>query len=369
MLRNIFIEVFEMCLSEYLTFDLTVEEPNDLTMKSAQSRWMQLCKPLHSLGALEEIVIRLAGIQNQVFPEIERKAVVIFAADNGIVNQGVTQCGQEVTAQVTANFVRGITTVNALAKVAGVDLYPVDVGINQQEPIPGVINRRICRGTKDFSYGPAMSKREVQEALNVGYELAKQMKRCGYDIVGVGEMGIGNTTTSSAVLSVLAGCDPIDVTGRGAGLSDEMLKRKIKAIENGIKVNQPDSSNPLDVLQKVGGLDLVSMTGFYLGAAAMRLPVVIDGFISSVAALSAVRIKDTTRSYLFASHLSTEPGAVLAMNELKLTPYLQCGMRVGEGTGCCVAFGIFDHAVTAYREIASFLDAGVATYQEQDKKQ
>jgi len=354
--------------SDVSSFNVTILPLDERAMQGAKNRWMQLCKPLFSLGMLEDIVIRLAGIQNQVYPKVQRKAIVIFAADNGVVSQGVTQCGQEVTAQVTANFIRGIATINALAKVAGADLYPVDVGINQPERLANVIDRRIRQGTADFCTGPAMTRSEVFQALKIGYEQAVTMKELGYDLVGAGEMGIGNTTTSSAVLSVLTGRAPGSVTGRGAGLSDEQLNRKIQVIEAGIHFNQPDPANPIDVLQKVGGLDLASMVGFYLGAAANRLPVLVDGFIASVAAVAAVRIHPIAKEYLFASHLSTEPGAAIALAELNLPAYINCGMRVGEGTGCCVAFGLFDHAIAAYQGIATFAEAGVGAYKPLSEK-
>jgi len=339
---------------------------DERAMSNARQRWLQLCKPLFSLGSLEDLVIRLAGIQGTDMPVVKRKAIVIFAADNGVVCQGVTQCGQEITAQVTFNFTRGIATVNALARVAGVDLYPVDVGVNQNGRIPGVLDRRIRQGTADLATGPAMHRSETLQAIQVGYDQASWLKKQGYDLVGAGEMGIGNTTTSSAVLSVLAGLEPSHVTGRGAGLSDEQLIRKIAVIEQSIRINVPDSNDPIDVLQKVGGLDLASLAGFYLGCAASRLPVVIDGFIASVAALAAVRMCPAAHEYLFASHQSAEPAGAFVLNELNLPAYLHCGMRLGEGTGCCVAFGLFDHAVAAYREIATFEQAGIGAYEPQN---
>ena len=330
--------------------------------KKAADRWLDLCKPLFALGELENIVIRLAGIQKTGRPKINRKAIGIFAADNGVVAQGVTQVGQEVTAVVTYNFVRGITTVNAMAKQAGADIFPVDVGINQADKLPGVIDKRILPGTADLSVGPAMHCKDVLAALRVGAQTAIWLSDQGYDLLGTGEMGIGNTTTSSAVLACLCGLSAEEVTGRGAGLSDEKLLHKQEIIKRGIKVNQPDPNDPIDVLSKVGGLDLAALTGFYIGAAANRTAVVIDGFIASVAALAAIRLAPSVRDYIFPSHLSAEPGAGIALKEIGLPAWFSCGMRVGEGTGCCVAFGLFDQALAAFNGIATWEEAGVGAY-------
>ncbi len=351
-----------MLFPEIVSLCSSIRPLDEQAMLKARHRWLQLCKPLLSLGSLEDLVTQLAGIQGNDRPIVRRKAIAIFAADNGVVCQGVTQCGQEITAQVTFNFTRGIATINAFARVAGVDIFPVDVGINQEGRIPGVLDRRIRQGTADLSTGPAMQRTETLQAIQIGYDQAAWLKNQGYDLVGAGEMGIGNTTTSSAVLSVLLGVEPKDVTGRGAGLTDDQLIRKIAVIEQGIRINTPDSNDPIDVLQKVGGLDLASMAGFYLGCAANRLPAVIDGFIASVAALVAVKLCPAVRDYLFASHQSAEQAGERVLNELNLQAYLHCGLRLGEGTGCCVAFGLFDHAVTAFREVATFEQAGVDAY-------
>lgn len=335
---------------------------DESAMNAASERWLSLCKPLFALGQLENLVIQLAGIQRRGRPAIGRKAIAIFAADNGVVAQGVTQVGQEVTATVTCNFVRGITTVNAMARVAKADLFPVDIGINQPDKLPGVIDRRIRPGTADLSQGPAMSRAEAVAAILAGAEIAAMLKDQGYELLGTGEMGIGNTTTSSAVLAVLSGKPAALLTGRGAGLSDEKLLHKQAVIEKGIACNRPDPHDAIDILHKVGGLDLAGLAGLYLGAAACQLPVVIDGFIASVAALLAVGIAPGVKPYLLASHESAEPGGALALQMLDLPAWVKCGLRVGEGTGCCVAFSIFDHALSAFDHLATFEEAGIGAY-------
>lgn len=335
---------------------------DDSAMNAANERWLSLCKPLYALGQLESLVIRLAGIQRRTRPVIGRKAIAIFAADNGVVAQGVTQVGQDVTATVTYNFVRGITTVNAMARVARADLFPIDIGINQPDKLPGVIDRRIRPGTADLSQGPAMSRAEAVEAILAGADMAVMLKNQGYEMLGTGEMGIGNTTTSSAVLAVLSGQPAASLTGRGAGLCDEKLRHKQAIIEKGIACNQPDPHDAIDILHKVGGLDLAGLAGLYIGAAACQLPIVIDGFIASVAALLAAGIAPGVKPYLLASHESAEPGGALALQMLGLPAWIKCGMRVGEGTGCCVAFSLFDHALAAYDNLATFEEAGVGAY-------
>jgi nicotinate-nucleotide--dimethylbenzimidazole phosphoribosyltransferase len=339
-----------------------IQPPDREAVEAARARWLDLCKPLYALGELENMVIKLAGIQAQARPSADRRAVAVFAADNGVVRQGVTQVGQEVTASVTYNFTRGITTLNAMAKQAGADIFPVDVGINQPDRLPGVIYRRIRNGTADISQEPAMSRDEVWAAMRVGADMADWLSGQDYDLLGAGEMGIGNTTTSSAMLAVFCGVDPQVVTGRGAGLSDDSLLHKQKIISRAIEVNQPDPQDPVDVLSKLGGLDIASLVGFYIGAAASRRAAIIDGFITAVAALTAIRIAPAVRDYIFPSHLSAEPGARLALKEIGLPAWFSCGMRVGEGTGCCVAFDLFGHALAAYNNIATWEEAGIGAY-------
>lgn len=345
-----------------------IKEPDQLAAKAAADRWLDLCKPLFALGELEDMVIRLAGIQRRARPEIKRKAICIFAADNGVVSQGVTQVGNEVTASVTYNFTRGITTVNAMARQAGADIYPVDVGIDQPGRIPGVIDRRIRNGTDDISAGPAMTREETLRAMQAGAEMAEWLSAQDYNLLGSGEMGIGNTTTSSAMLAAFLNVDASEVTGRGAGLSDEKLINKQKIIRQAIAINKPNQDDPIDVLHKLGGLDLAALTGYFIGAAASGTAVVIDGFITTVAALTAIRLAPAVRGYLFPSHLSAEPGARLALEEIDLPAWFTCGMRVGEGTGCCVAFDLFGQAMAAFDNIATWVEAGIGAYVPQGDK-
>lgn len=341
-------------------------EPDQKSARLAADRWLDLCKPLFALGELENMVIRLAGIQRKSRPSVKRRAIAIFAADNGVVSQGVTQVGHDVTASVTYNFTRGITTVNAMARQAGADIYPVDVGIDQPGRIPGVMDYRVRNGTDDISRGPAMSREEACKAMKAGAEMAQWLAEQGYDLLGSGEMGIGNTTTSSAMLAALLNVDVAEVTGRGAGLSDDRLINKQRIISQAISVNRPNRQDPIDVLHKLGGLDLAALTGYYIGAAASGTAVLVDGFITAVAALTAVRIAPAVRAYLFPSHLSAEPGARLVLQEIDLPAWFSCGMRVGEGTGCCVGFDLFGQALAAYDNIATWTEAGIGAYVPQE---
>lgn len=346
----------------------SIKEPDQQAAEAATKRWLDLCKPLFALGELENMVIRLAGIQRKARPVVKHRAISIFASDNGVVNQGVTQVGHEVTASVTYNFTRGITTVNAMARQAGADIYPVDVGIDQPGKIPGVIDRRIRNGTGDIANGQAMSRDEAYRAMQAGAEMAEWLAAQSYDLLGSGEMGIGNTTTSSAMLAAFLDIDAVEVTGRGAGLSDDKLKTKQQIITQAIAVNKPDRDDPVDVLHKLGGLDLAALTGYFIGAAASGTAVLIDGFITAVAALTAIRLAPAVRGYLFPSHLSAEPGARLALEEIGLPAWFTCGMRVGEGTGCCVGFDLFGQALAAYDNIATWAEAGIGAYVPQEDK-
>ena len=271
---------------------------------AAKARWDTIAKPLDSLGALETAVIRMAAMTGSPNVDISRRAVVVMCADNGVVAQGVTQTGQEVTAIVAENMSSGDTSVCAMARAAGAEVVPVDIGT--ATPLKGerILQKNIRRGTADLTQGPAMTRQEAERAVLTGVEIARDLCAKGVKLLGTGEMGIGNTTTSSAVAAVFLDKEPVVMTGRGAGLSSEGLQRKIKAIETGIAVNKPDPADPLDVVSKVGGLDLAGLAGVFLGGALCRVPVLVDGFISSVAALIAARLCPACKDYMLGSHAS-----------------------------------------------------------------
>ena len=330
---------------------------------AAKTRWDSIAKPLGSLGALESAVIRMAAITGTPDVDISRRAVVVMCADNGVVADGVTQTGQEVTAIVAENMSTGDTSVCAMGRAAGVEIVPVDIGV--AIPLHGekILQKNIRRGTANLSQGPAMTREEARRAVLVGVEVARELCAKGVRLLGTGEMGIGNTTTSSAVASVFLNRAPETMTGRGAGLSSEGLRRKIHAIERGIAVNQPDPNDPIDVLHKVGGLDLAGLAGVFLGGALCHVPVLVDGFISSVAALIAARICPTCKDYMLGSHASDEPASKLVLAELGLEPFLYAGMRLGEGTGAVAVMPLLDMGLAVYREMTTFEAADIEAYQ------
>ena len=325
-------------------------------MDSARKRQAQLAKPPGSLGRLEDLSVQMAGITGCVNNQIKTTHVLVFAADNGVVAQGVSSAPQSVTLQQTINLTRAKTGASVLARHFGCGITVCDVGVNADISESAVLNRKISYGTADITQGPAMTREQAVRAIITGYDLAFSTRA---DAIGVGEMGIGNTTTSSAVLSVLLGVDVDVVTGRGGGLTDESFQRKKDVIRRAICVNHPDASDVVDVLAKVGGYDIAAMCGAFLGAAASHRPAVIDGFISAVAALCAVRLCPRVQGYLVPSHASYEIGYRLAMDAMDLKPILFLGMRLGEGSGCPLAFMILDAACTVLNDMATFDQAGI----------
>ena len=341
----------------------TIRPLDENAMESARLHWDAIAKPLHSLGRLEDMIVQLAGICENPVPAPRKKAVLIFCADNGIVAEGVTQTTQDVTAAVTQNFAKGIASVNALSRICGTEVFPVDIGVAQALDCPGVLNRKVAFGTQNFAHGPAMRRDEAEQAVCTGIDLVQEKAAEGYNLIVTGEMGIGNTTTSSAVFSVLQGLPPEQVTGRGAGLSDAGLQHKIQVISRAVAALQPDPGDVLDVLSKVGGCHVCGMMGAFLGGAICRVPVLVDGFISAVAANCAVRLCPACRDYIFASHCSKEPAGKMALDALHLRAYLDCEMCLGEGTGGVIAAKLFDFALAAYDEIAGFDAVGIDPYQ------
>lgn len=325
-------------------------------MAEAKAWQMKLAKPPESLGRLEKLSIQLAGITGKVHNSMEHTHLLVFAADNGVVAEGVSSSPQSVTLQQTINLTRAKTGASVLAKHFGTQITVCDVGVNAQIQDPAVLNRKIAFGTGNIAKEPAMTRLQAEQAIAIGAQLA--MDTPG-DALGVGEMGIGNTTTSSAVLAVLLGVPVETVTGRGGGVTDEAFSRKKQVIAQAIACNQPDARDPIDVLSKVGGFDLAAMCGAFLGGAASHRPIVIDGFISAVAALCAVRLCPDAAAYLVPSHASYEIGYKLAMQAMGLEPMLLLGMRLGEGSGCPLAFQILSAACAIMNEMATFDQAGI----------
>lgn len=349
-------------MNDYKKLNLQITALDAEAQNASRSRWNAVAKPLHSLGLFEDVIVQIAGIQQSADVDISQRAVLVMCADNGVVKQGVTQTGQEVTAIVTENFARGETSVCRMARLAHARIVPVDVGVAREVDIPAIGRRNIRRGTADMTQGPAMTRKEASGAVDVGIEMVRLMKEQGMRLVATGEMGIGNTTTSSAVTAVLTDRQVEEVTGRGAGLSDEGLLRKYYAIQRAIQVNMPDTSDALDVLSKVGGLDIAGLAGVCIGGALYHVPVVLDGFISLAAALVAVRLCPNCAPYLLASHISKEPATHILMEELKLKPLICAQMCLGEGTGAVASLPLLDMALAVYAEMATFSDISVEAY-------
>ena len=325
-------------------------------MTAAEEYQARLAKPPGSLGRLEEISIQLAGITGRVHNALNKKQLLVFAADNGVVAEGVSSAPQSVTKQQTINLMRGKTGAAVLAKHFGCGLTVCDVGVNADIYESTVLNRKIAYGTQNICTGPAMTREQTLQAILTGAEIARTVDA---DVIGVGEMGIGNTTTSSAVLAVLLGADVEAVTGRGGGITEESFRKKKAVIRTAIEVNRPDRDDVVGVLSKVGGFDLAAMCGAFLGAAAARRPAVIDGLISTAAALCAVRLCPNVRGYLGPSHASFEIGYRLAMEAMDLRPLFDLGMRLGEGSGCPLAFQVLDAACAVINDMATFDEAGI----------
>lgn len=341
----------------------TIKPLDKKAMELCAAHWNTLGKPLYSLGRLEEMVIRMAGIYRHPMPNPKKKAVVVMAADNGVVAEGVTQTGQEVTKIVTENMTKRNASVCILSSISGADVYPVDIGIATDVNNPKVINKKVKYGTDNMAKGPAMSKEEAVKAILAGIEVTGELVENGYDLFATGEMGIGNTTTSSAVCAVLLEESVEKVTGKGAGLTTEALLHKIEVIKDSIALNKPDKNDPLDVLAKVGGLDIAGLAGVYIGAAYYGKAVFVDGFISSVAALLAVRLAPACKDYIFPSHCSNEPAGKMVLGAIGMEPYIMANMCLGEGTGAVMGFTICDYAMTAYHQIPSFEETNFGTYE------
>ena len=339
---------------------------NPEATRCALARWTNLAIPLGSLGLLEASVVKIAGLIGTDKVDISRRAVLVMCADNGVVAEGVTQCGSDVTRIVAENIAGGNSSVCRMAEIANAAVIPVDIGMISRSEVPGILDRRVGPGTGNIAVGPAMSRQQALQAIEVGIDLVRQKKEQGYTMFATGEMGIGNTTTSSAVASILLGRPVSEVTGRGAGLSDAGLKRKIKVIEQAIECNKPDPSDALDILQKLGGFDLAGMAGVFIGGAIYRIPVMIDGFISAVSALLAARLCPGCGCAMISSHVSAEPAGYMVLEALDLKPMITAGLRLGEGTGAVCAWPLLDMALAVYNDMLTFTDIGIEAYVPQE---
>ena len=331
-------------------------------MDVAAKRWDSIAKPLHSLGKMEKLVIQIAGITGNPDMKIQKRALVAMCADNGVVEEGVTQTGQEVTAIVAENFLSGDTSACVMSRKCGTKVIPVDIGMAVDTKVSKEL--KVAYGTANMTKGPAMTRAQAVQALEAGIEMVRRLKEEGYGLLATGEMGIGNTTTSSAVASVLLDRSVEEMTGRGAGLSGDGLNRKINAIRKAIEVNQPDPKDAIGVLAKVGGFDIAGMAGMFLGGAALGVPVVIDGFISGVAALIAQRICPLAGEYMIASHVSKEPAAHLILEALGKEAVIHGEMCLGEGSGAVALFPFLDMGIAVYDSMSTFEDIHVEQYEE-----
>jgi nicotinate-nucleotide--dimethylbenzimidazole phosphoribosyltransferase len=343
-------------LNEYIS---QIKSLDPGAMEKARTRLDSLAKPPGSLGKLEDIAVALAGISGEILYDTGRRCVIIMSADNGVVEEGVASAPQSVTYAQTINFAKGLTGVAVLAKQFSTDLIVVDVGINADIDNPLIKNKKIRKSTWNIAKQEAMTYDEAVKSLLVGIETAVEAVESGYKLLGAGEMGIGNTTTAAAVLCALTGIPVEQVTGKGAGLKEEAYRHKIEVIKTALENNKPNPADPIDVLAKVGGFDIAAMAGVFIGSAYMRVPVVIDGFISIVAALTASRLNPVVKEYMLASHSSYEQGSIHAANALGVEPCLNLNMRLGEGSGCPIMFAVIDAACAVIRDMGTFEQANI----------
>jgi len=330
-------------------------------MAAAQRRQNSLTKPHGSLGRLEELSIQIAGIKGEVTPKIEHKSIIIMAADHGVTAETVSLYPQEVTRQMVLNFLKGGAAINVLAEQIGARVIVVDMGVKGGfKPLPGLLCKMIDFGTKNMTQGPAMTHQQAIDTIEAGIQVAEAEMGKKLDVMGTGDMGIGNTTASSAIFAAISGRPAKKVTGRGTGISDRQFTHKIKVIERALSVNKPNPKDPIDVLAKVGGFEIGGLAGVILAGAAYRIPVVIDGFISGAAALIATGLSPQAKDYLIAAHLSAEAGHELLLDFLGLKPLLNLNMRLGEGTGAVIGIFLAEAAVRTLSQMATFTEAGVS---------
>lgn len=347
---------------------IKIEKVNDNIIKASKAHWDSIAKPIEGLGKMEELITKIAGAQDQVEIDISKKAVLAFCSDNGVVKQNISQVDSSVTANIVKSMQAGTSSVAVMAKAVGADVFVVDVGVLSDEE--GVINKKYMYGTDDISVGPAMSMEVAKKTIATGIEMVHELKEKGYNIVATGEAGIGNTTTSSAVAGALLNFPADVVTGKGSGLSDDALLHKIEIVKkswevNGISIdeNEQENKNAIEILAKVGGLDIAALTGAYLGAAECHMPIVMDGIISAVAALCAYYVNPLVADYIIPSHMSMEPAMIKICEKLSIAPIIYADMHLGEGTGAVLMLSMLDTALAVYRNGASFDKIDVKQYE------
>lgn len=346
----------------------SIQSLHQPSIEAVYARQAVLTKPTGSLGRLEELTIKLAGITAQPQPVIKNKVIVVMAGDHGVATEGVSAYPAEVTAQMLLNFLNGGAAINVIARQVGARVVVVDMGVAADLPAhPALLQRKVAYGTANIAHGPAMTNAQMLQAVATGIEIAEMQATLGADLIGTGDMGIGNTTPSSAIVAAFTNRAVVDVTGRGTGVDDEGLARKIAVIETALAVNQPDPTLASDVLVKVGGFEIAGLVGLIFGAAARRIPLVIDGFISSAAALVATEWHPLVRDYLIAAHNSVEIGHRLMLERMELNPLLNLNLRLGEGTGAALAMSVVEAAARTLNEMATFGEAGVSQKSEAAK--
>ena len=347
-------------------FEIKIDKPDEKVFGAVKDRWDKISKPLDSLGDFEDIICRIGAIRGSVTPSIDRKTLVVMCSDNGIVAEGVSQSGSDITKAVAAALGKGISSASTMARKAGAEVVTVDIGIDCDEKIDGVIDRKVSRGTGDFLEEPAMTPAETLKAIEVGIDIARDLAGKGTDIIAIGEMGIGNTTTSAAVICSMLELDPSDVAGRGAGLSHEGLFRKIAVIRNALDKYDfhivDEKLRAFEILRTLGGLDIAGLVGVCIGAAISHVPVVLDGVISTCAALVANAMVPGVSDYLIASHAGREKGNIFILSDLGLKPLINGNLALGEGTGALMAFPLLDMAMDFYDNAAKFSDYEIEDY-------
>lgn len=341
-----------------------ISAPDAAAYRAAAERWDSIAKPLGSFGLFEEAVKRIAAVQGTPDADISKRTAVIMCGDHGVIEEGVTQCGSEVTAECADAIAEGRSNINAIAARFGIDVLAVDIGIAHETRSEKLLDRKVARGTRNMTKGAAMTEEEVRRAVCAGMDIAGELKESGTKLIITGEMGIGNTTSAAGLASVLLGLPPETVTGRGAGLSTDGLARKVAAVKKAIEVNRPDPADPLGVLQRLGGFEVAGMTGLFLGGAYYRVPVVIDGVISAAAAGIACGIEPLCREYMLASHFSREPAADGLLKLCGQTAVINAGLRLGEGTGGALLVPLLDGALALYRSAHRFDETSIERYVE-----
>ncbi|MFN3476241.1 MAG: nicotinate-nucleotide--dimethylbenzimidazole phosphoribosyltransferase [Candidatus Methylomirabilales bacterium] len=346
-----------------------IEPVKEEFLRKAQERLDRLTKPRGSLGMLEKLAQHYVAIKEDLSPCLRRKAVYVFAADHGITSQGISAYPKDVTYQMVLNFLKGGAAINVIARHVGAEVMVVDIGVDHEfEPSGGLIIRKVRRGTADISQGPAMSRAEALQAMAAGFELALEAANGGVDVLATGDMGIGNTTPSSAIASALTGRAPEEVTGRGTGIDEAGWARKVQVVKKALEVNRPNPGDPVDLLAKVGGLEIAGLSGLIIGGAACRISVIVDGFIATAAAALAVGLSSAIKDYLILSHRSTEPGHGALIELMGLEPLFDLSLRLGEGTGAALAMGFLEVALKLFNEMATFEEAGVSERQGEGRR-